>query len=72
LYRAFQAGYSQVQDVTDAVEAFKGGFFLVILFLFTGGQNFWQVVTVGGDASVTDASDEVGKIKNMIASLPFM
>lgn len=56
------------------VHAFKPGidFFAGILFLYTGGQNFWQVVAVGGDGTEAQAQAEIANIQSIIAGIKFL
>ena len=47
-------------------------FFAAILFLYMGGQNFWQVVAVGGDGTEAQAQAEIANIKGIINGLEFL
>jgi len=66
-------GYQDVAVNSD-VQGFKPGidFFAAILFLYIGGQNFWQVVAVGGDGTEAQAQAEIANIEGIINGLEFL
>jgi len=42
------------------------------VFLYIGGQNFWQVIAVGGGAATAEqAQQEIQRLQSIIANLKF-
>jgi hypothetical protein len=66
-----QLGYGNIVHAAD-VTANKNNFAVGIVFLFTSGTSFYQVVNVVTDLSTGDAAAEGAKILNLIKNLKFL
>jgi len=69
-----EQGWEGVQHQED-VHGYKPGvdLFASIVFLYVGGQNFWQVIAVGGgSATEAQAQQEIEQLKNIVAELEFL
>jgi hypothetical protein len=67
-------GWQDVQHGQD-VHGFKPGIdlFAAVVFLYTGGRNFWQVIAVGGGSgTAAQAQQEIKDLQTMIAGLHFL
>jgi hypothetical protein len=65
-----EQGWAGVQHQED-VHGYQPGIdlFAAIVFLYIGGQNFWQVIAVGGDATAEQAQQEIQELQVIIANL---
>jgi hypothetical protein len=63
-------GWAGVQHQED-VHGYKPGIdlFAAVVFLNIGGQNFWGVIAVGGDAPADQAQQEIQQLQAIVASL---
>ncbi len=68
-----QNGYQGVAVAGD-VHGFKPGidFFAAVMFLPISGENYWQVVAVGGDGTSAQGQAELANIQSIIAGLKFL
>jgi len=69
-----QEGWDGVQHGPD-VHGYKPGIdlFAAVVFLYIGGNTFWQVVAVGGGtATEQQAQQEIQQLQNIIAHLAFL
>jgi hypothetical protein len=67
-------GWEGVQHGED-VHGYKPGIdlFAAVVFLYIGGQNFWQVIAVGGgSATAEQAQQEIQQLQSIIAHLEFL
>jgi hypothetical protein len=69
-----EQGWAGVQQQQDDVIGYKPGIdlFAAIAFLYNGGQNFWQVIAVGGDDSADQAQQEIQQLQAIIANIKFL
>jgi hypothetical protein len=63
-------GWAGVQHQAD-VHGYKPGIdlFAAIVFLNIGGQHFWGVIAVGGDAPADQAQQEIQQLEAIVAPL---
>jgi|ERR1700722_8774018 len=68
-----QHGWTDVQIAED-IHGYKPGIdlFAAVVFLFCGGRTFWQVISVGGDATSSQASQEIQQLESLINGLEFL
>jgi hypothetical protein len=69
-----QQGWKDVQHGQD-VHGHKPGIdlFAAVLFLYIGGRNFWQVISVGGSSgTAAQAQQEIKELEVIIANLRFL
>ena len=67
-------GWKGVEHQQD-VHGYKPGvdLFAAVVFLYIGGNQFWEVVAVGGgSASQQQAQQELTELRNIIAGLAFL
>jgi hypothetical protein len=67
-------GWEDVQHGED-VHGYKPGIdlFAAVVFLYIGGQNFWQVIAVGGGSATGEqAQQEIQELQSIIAHLEFL
>lgn len=75
LVQGMQAkGWADVQQQED-VHGYMPGvdLFAAVVFLYIGGQSFWQVIAVGGGSGTAEqAQQEIHDLEQIIANLTFL
>lgn len=68
-----QHGWQGVQHGSD-VHGYKPGIdlFAAVLYLYVGGSTFWQIISVGGDATKAQAQSEIQALQSIISNLAFL